>query len=182
MTGRKTLIHELLNHKRKGNIFLLQNKKIIFQNYVERITHLKVVVINSMTVICNYGWELKVLDVTSHPECFKMTFEDLSTLVDTSTRGSIIDCNNLLTSGSLLIGHLEQVLLVDLEEPPPFLQREIRRSTPLVELNRGLVPLCHDEVHAAASSPDRRLQKTRKWLEKTDWVQDKLPGRRLEVL
>lgn len=55
-------------------------------------------------------------------------------------------------------GHLEEGALVDLEEPPSLLQREVSCATTLVELYRRLVALSDDEVHAAAARLDRRLR------------------------
>lgn len=62
-----------------------------------------------------------------------------------------------LTPRSFLGGHLEEVLFVNLEQTPAFLQRQVRSPTALVELNGWLVGLCHDEMHATAAGLHRSL-------------------------
>ena len=56
-------------------------------------------------------------------------------------------------------GHLVEALLVNPEEPPALLQREVGSTATLVELYRRLVVLGNDEVHAAAASFHRRLER-----------------------
>lgn len=62
--------------------------------------------------------------------------------------------NNL----SLFCCHLQEILFVNLEEPPALLGGQIRGAPSLVEPDGGLVPLCHQEVHAAAAALHSHLQ------------------------
>lgn len=62
--------------------------------------------------------------------------------------------NNL----SLFCCHLQEILLVNLEEPPALLGGQIRGAPSLVEPDGGLVPLCDEEVHAAAAALHSHLQ------------------------
>lgn len=68
--------------------------------------------------------------------------------------GKFICWNNL----SLFCCHLQEILFVDLEEPPALLGGQIRGAPSLVEPDGGLVPLCHQEVHAAAAALHSHLQ------------------------
>ena len=54
-------------------------------------------------------------------------------------------------------GHLLQVFLVDGEQAPPLLARQVGGSTPLVELDGRSVVLGHNEMHAAAAGLHRSL-------------------------
>lgn len=47
--------------------------------------------------------------------------------------------------------HLEEAVLVESEEPPAFLQREVGGTAALVELDGRLVVLRHNEVNAATA-------------------------------
>lgn len=58
---------------------------------------------------------------------------------------------------SHLLDHFDQTLLVDLEQPPALLQREIAGAAAFVELDGGFVPLGHDELQTAAATLHRHL-------------------------
>lgn len=66
--------------------------------------------------------------------------------------------NSATGIASLFRCHLQEVLLVDFEESPPLFRGQIRCPPPLVEPDGRLVPLRHQEVHAAAAALDSYLR------------------------
>lgn len=70
----------------------------------------------------------------------------------------IICWNNL----SLFCCHLQEILFVNLEEPPALLGGQIRGAPSLVEPDGGFVPLRDEEVHAAAAALHSHLQSQRR--------------------
>lgn len=71
------------------------------------------------------------------------------------SRKEFICWNNL----SLFCCHLQEILFVNFEEPPPLLSGQIRGTPSLIEPDRRFIPLCHKEVHTAAAGPHSNLQK-----------------------
>lgn len=55
-------------------------------------------------------------------------------------------------------GHLDEAVLVEPEEPPALLLREVLGTAALVELDRRLVVLRHHEHHAGAARLHRQLR------------------------
>lgn len=55
-------------------------------------------------------------------------------------------------------GHLDEAVLVEPEEPPALLLREVLGTAALVELDRRLVVLRHHEHHAGAACLHRQLE------------------------
>lgn len=53
---------------------------------------------------------------------------------------------------SRLLDHFDQTLLVDLEQSPALLQREVTGAAPLIKLDGGFVPLGNDELQTAAAA------------------------------
>lgn len=78
---------------------------------------------------------------------------------------------------SLFGRHLEQVLLVDLEEAPSLLMREIGGAAPFVELDGWLIPLGHDEVHTAAAARHRSLEGERRPGQAGEGAEERSRGR-----
>lgn len=69
------------------------------------------------------------------------------------SRKEFICWNNL----SLFCCHLQEILFVNFEEPPPLLSGQIRSTPSLIEPDRRFIPLCHKEVHTAAAGPHSNL-------------------------
>lgn len=71
-------------------------------------------------------------------------------------------CRRLHQHSSLLCCHFQQVLFVDLEEPPSLFTGQVRSTSSFVEVDRWFIPLCYQEVHTAAATLHGNLEWERK--------------------